>query len=202
MPIILLLWLTLLLAPILAGLLIFLGRSFSFITTRQILTSASLYMAAMFLSCMSNIGSASVLVTVALLCGLYIAYCLLVCGMFFLKVPHIRWPLLLLAMTPVAFGYLLVSFGGLALAFIIDDAVTAPTSVESAGKGLRCEIRPWRPPPADVPEDRSGYNVDVFDEWKPTSLRRRLVRLEVNETAGDAPRNCADGFRAVGKYGR
>jgi hypothetical protein len=185
-------WGTLLLAPPLAAALIHVaGR------TRHLVRNSILVGAGTVLTLITGFNLAGVSfidgkANVAAFCVAYTAYCLLAVGAGLIRRPLVRWPVQLLALTPIGVGYILGTVGWLGLGFIVEDAAAAPMKTETSPAGLLCRVEPW----GSVASD-SGYTISIYRYWRPLPLRRRIVSLRVNESTQDPQRTCSAGFRAA-----
>lgn len=87
----------------------------------------------------------------------YFAYCFLASVCWLVPSIVVRVVALVIAVIPIAFGYLLSTVGSLALMFIVGDYTRPPEKVEQMATGLICRVMGWGAVGAS-----SGYTVDLY----------------------------------------
>lgn len=120
------------------------------------------------------------------LCVAYLGYCFLAFSCMRIKWKLVRYAVSLLAVVPIALGYVLGTIGMLGLGFIIGDLTQPPVGVEKIDGGLVCKMTRWGAAMTD-----SGYRVTAYRQLGPF-LEQRLAKISVNESTGQHGVDCSD----------
>jgi hypothetical protein len=131
----------------------------------------------------------------AVVLAAYAAYCLIAFTAWQVPQRLLRVVVLLAAMVPIAFGYVLATVGALVLAIVVGDIVAPSRETQQMRPGLVCDIRLWGGVPGD-----SGYVVSLYRIWPLLPfLRYEAARISIDETAPGMPRS-ADCRDALAQY--
>jgi hypothetical protein len=180
----------LLIAPLLALTIFSMIRRRWPVAPVRIAVAAAMFLG-IFVACLrAGVSFIDTAANLAVILAAYAAYCLI--ALTTLQIPRrlLRVVALVVAMVPIAFGYILATVGALVLAIVVSDIAGPSRQTQEMRPGLVCDIRLWGGVPAD-----SGYVVSLYRTWPFVPLLRyEAVRISIDQTGPGMPRsaNCQD----------
>jgi hypothetical protein len=183
-------WIGLLAAPLLALILARLRR----FGARILMIAASTFLLSYFVFAYSSLAFVAPKGNLACFVVAYFAYCILAATC--LRIPRkiIRFPIFVIAIVPIAFGYLLSTVGILGLMFIVGEYTNLPDRTEVMTAGLTCRVTGW-----GMAAGASGYTIGLYQSWNAVPfLERKVIGSSVTQAGYSGPPpadvTCADLF--------
>jgi hypothetical protein len=174
-------WLTLLGAPLLGGMIVWISKSQNPEALRRLCWASLAMITVVILATIVGIRTWSAEINLIFWAAAYLSFSILASSTWTLTNKLIRFPLGIAAYLAFVPGYLLGTVGLLGLVFILGDYLSPPQIEEQLRPGLACEVTNW-----GIAISDSGYEVSLYRYWSwfPI-LRLKVASTVINQTSPD-----------------